>query len=409
MINVMHIITRLDMGGSAQNTLDTCLRLDRRKYAVTLIHGLSRESEMTAEEQSQVGRRIERARRQGVCIIPMASLVRRIHVFKDIRAFLQIRRKIRQIKPDIVHTHTSKAGLLGRVAAWLEAVPIVVQTPHGHVFYGHFGPAASRFYLLLERLTAVITDRLVALTEQERSDYVRYSVIPESKLTTIHSGVDVGRFQQPIEPMADKSSQPVFPPGRTVIGFVGWLLPIKGVDILLQAMTTVCQSAPQAMLVLVGKGQLEARMKSEVRRLNLAENVQFLGWREDIENILPLFDIFVLPSLNEGMGRVLVEAMAAARPIVASNTGGIPDLIQHQMNGLLVPPGDPRALARALLQLIRQPDAARRMGQAGHRLAGRFSVEEMVDRIEQMYTELLLDKNLHNRLTQATPQGLPGR
>ena len=364
---------------------------------------------MTVEEQAQVGRRIERARRQGVRIISMASLVRRIHVFKDIRALLQIRRKIRQIKPAIVHTHTSKAGLLGRVAAWLEAVPIIIQTPHGHVFYGHFGPAASQVYLLLERLAAVITDRLVALTEMERSDYVEYNVVPESKLATIHSGVDIRRFEHPMDPAAGSRNLPGISPDRTVIGFVGWLLPIKGVDILLKAMRIVCQSAPQAMLVLVGKGQLEAQMKSEVSRLNLTGNVHFLGWRNDIEYILPLFDIFVLPSLNEGMGRVLVEAMAAARPIVASNTGGIPDLVKHRENGLLVPPGDPRALAEALLQLIRQPDAARRMGQAGHRLAGRFSVEEMVGRIEQMYAELLLNKNLHNQLTQATPRELPSR
>ena len=409
MINVMHIITRLDMGGSAQNTLDTCRRLDHKKYAVTLIHGLSHESEMTAEEQAQVGRRVEEARRQGVRIVSMASLVRRVHVFKDMHALLQIRRKIRPIKPAIVHTHTSKAGLLGRVAAWLEAVPIIIQTPHGHVFYGHFGPVTSQFYLLLERLAAAITDRLVALTEQERSDYVKYKVVPESKLTTIHSGVDVQRFQRPTDPKTFSENLPVIPPGRTVIGFVGWLLPIKGVDILLQAMTTVCQSAPQAILLLVGKGQLEAKMKSEVKRLNLTANVQFMGWRNDIEHILPQFDIFVLPSLNEGMGRVLVEAMAAARPIVASNTGGIPDLVKHQMNGLLVPPGDPRALAEALLQLIRHPDAARRMGQAGHRLADRFSVEEMVDRIERMYAELLLNKNLPNRLNQSTPRELPSQ
>ncbi len=409
MIKVLHIITRMDMGGSAQNTLDTCLRLDHREYAVTLMHGLSRESDMTAAERTQVRKRVAKARQRGVRIISLAQLVRRIDVIKDIRAFFHMLQHIRRMRPVIVHTHTSKAGFLGRTAAWLAGVPIIVQTPHGHVFYGHFGPAASKFFLLLERLAAGITDRLVALTEQERSDYVKYKVAPDKKLAIIHSGVDLQRFQAKTGKDAGSKERSDFSSDRVVIGFVGWLLPIKGVQVLLKALEIVCDNCPQAHLVLVGKGELEAKMKTEVGRLGLSENVEFMGWRKDIDKILPLFDIFVLPSLNEGMGRVLVEAMAAARPIVASDTGGIPDLVQHGENGLLVPPGDHNALARALLQLIRQPDEARRMGRRGRHLSTAFSVEKMVKRIEGLYAELLLSKDMQPLPSHSTLSGISSR
>ena len=150
-------------------------------------------------------------------------------------------------------------------------------------------------------------------------------------------------------------------------------------------------------------------MKTQVRLMGISDNVRFAGWRKDIEEILPMFDIFVLPSLNEGMGRVLVEAMAAAVPIVASDTGGIPDVVRHRENGFLVPPGDPEALAEALLQLMRNPDEADRMGHNGRRLAAGFSVEEMILKIEHLYAELLLNKNLRASIPHATLSGLSNR
>lgn len=386
---VLHIITRLDMGGSAQNTLDSCLRLDPQKFAVTLMHGLSAESDMTPEERLQVESKLDAARRQGLRIVVVETLVRRVSFFMDLHAFFHMLRHIRQARPAIVHTHTSKAGLLGRAAAWLAGVPIIIHTPHGHVFYGHFGPAASRFFLLLERLASRITDRLVALTARERADYVNYKVAPEEKLETIHSGVDLRRFQAASRHLDRLPEQFDVPADATIIGFTGWLLPIKGVQVLIDAMGLVCNRSSRAHLVLVGKGDLEADLKAQCRRLGISKNVTFLGWRRDVENILPLFDIFVLPSLNEGMGRVLVEAMAAARPIVASHTGGIPDLVTDRQNGLLVPPGNPEALAAALLEIIGQPDRARRMGLAGRRMSVSFSVEAMVAKIEQLYERML--------------------
>ncbi len=172
---VLHVITRLDRGGSAQNTLLTCQGLSDR-YEMVLVHGLSLESQMTDWEWQSVHRGIEEAKDRGVKVVPISSLVRKIAPVQDLQAFFSLWRLMLQERPDIVHTHTSKTGILGRWAAKMAGVPIIVHTPHGHVFYGHFGPLVSRFFLAIERLMASITDRMVALSEGERNDYIRFSV-----------------------------------------------------------------------------------------------------------------------------------------------------------------------------------------------------------------------------------------
>ena len=388
----MHIITRLDMGGSAQNTMDTCLHLDRREFDVYLIYGLSQESEMIARESAIVKRWINKALQQNVKIIPLESLVRRIDPIKDLKSLFYLWRIIHREKPDIVHTHTSKAGFLGRLVAWIAGVPIIIQTPHGHVFYGHFSPLRSKLFLIFERLTAKITDRLIALTEKERQDYIKFSVAPQQKIVTIHSGVDIDRYMNAKPNGIEKKKSLGLDTDSPIIGFVGWLLPIKGAMNLLKAMRRICLSVPEARLVFVGKGELESILKAEAERSGLADNVKFLGWRDDVQDLMPLFDVFVLPSLNEGMGRVLVEAMAAARPIVASNVGGIPDLIKHGKNGLLVPSGDEKALADSILRLIYNPHEAREMGQNGKEMCFGYNVNAMVDQIDNLYKTLLMEK-----------------
>jgi len=389
LFKVIHIITRLDMGGSAQNTLDTCLCLDPLKYDVLLIHGLSLESDMTEREKKSVERKIESARSRNVRVISLDDLVRRIDLFKDLKTFLSLWQILRHERPVIVHTHTSKAGFLGRLAAWLAGVPIVIHTPHGHVFYGHFGPVGSKYFLALEKFVSKITHRLIALTEQERLDYQNFAVVPPEKLSTIHSGVKLDRYLNRQVDGNRKREFLGFGDNDIVIGFVGWLLPIKGVMHLLKAMEIICSKYPHARLAYVGKGGLEKDLKAETKRLGLTANIKFLGWRDDIEKIMPLFDIFVLPSLNEGMGRVLVEAMAAARPVVASDVGGIPDLVKPGESGILVPPGDAQALAAGIMRLIDQPEVAHKMGQLGRRRSRNYRLKTMIQKIEDLYEELL--------------------
>jgi glycosyltransferase involved in cell wall biosynthesis len=388
MKKILHIITRLDMGGSAQNTLLSCKELCG-KYEIILVHGLSHESGMSDLEKKIVEDGVEKVKRNGVKVIALPALVRSIRPVKDFKALISLVRLIFEEKPDIVHTHSSKSGILGRLAAKMTGVPHIIHTPHGHVFYGHFGAFASRIFMWVEKIFSVFTDRIVALTDGEKNDYINLSVCPPEKLLKIHSGVDVKKFMQANGNRVEKRRSLGLDQNEAVIGFVGWLLPIKGPDYLLKAMDDVWHEHQEASLVLVGKGDMDVDLRAEARKKNANGKVKFLGWREDIDEIMPLFDMLVLPSLNEGMGRVLVEAMAAGKPVVASRVGGIPDLVRDGETGYLVPPADEEALANGIKKLLDDPANAKQMGLRGQEHCRQFSLEAMIAKLDALYSELI--------------------
>jgi glycosyltransferase involved in cell wall biosynthesis len=390
---VIHIITRLDMGGSAQNTLLTALHHDSQYYNVCLIKGSTLESAMTEAETRLVEDQLESAREQGIEIIDVPSLVRRISPINDSRALVALFRLMRKARPHIVHTHTSKAGILGRLAAWLVRVPTIIHTPHGHVFYGHFGRLLSRIFLQVEKLLGRITHHHIALTPEESNDYLNLGVAKSNNISVIHSGVDLNCFKRSKTKSNPGRDELAIPPDSLVVGYVGWLIPIKGVTHLVNAMAEVVQRHPNSLLVLVGKGdekgEEEVKLSKQVENLGIVDNVRFLGWRPDVNKIMGCFDIFVLPSLNEGMGRVLVEAMSAGLPIVASRVGGIPDLVKHGENGLLVPPANAGALEQAISDLLSNKSRRKHMGETGKKMCHLYSVEAMVEKIDNLYSRLL--------------------
>ncbi|MBC8178718.1 MAG: glycosyltransferase family 4 protein [Deltaproteobacteria bacterium] len=388
MNKVVHIITRLDMGGSAQNTSLTCRELIR-KYEMVLVYGLSFESRMTEQEKESVDRGIKESVEKCVRVIATPSLIRRISPLQDLKALFSLWRLFIRERPFIVHTHTSKAGILGRLAAKLAGVPIIIHTPHGHVFYGHFGPLVSKCFLFTERVMARITDQMVALTQTEKNDYVALSVFSPEKVATIHSGVDVDRFMNVQVNIAEKKRMLGLNSKGLLVGTVGWLLPIKGPMHLLKAMPYVWENHPETSLIFVGKGDLEKGLKEEARRMGVSDKVIFLGWRDDIPEIMETIDVFVLPSLNEGMGRVLVEAMAAGKPVVASRVGGILDLVKEGQNGFLAEPGDEKGLAIAIKKLLEDKKMRDEMGKRGREMAQGFSVEKMIEKIDVLYESLL--------------------
>jgi glycosyltransferase involved in cell wall biosynthesis len=388
MAKILHIITRLDMGGSAQNTLLSCKELSG-KYETILVHGLSNESGMSDLEKKIVEAGVETAKKNGIKVIALPAMVRSIRPIKDFKALLALMWLIFKEKPDIVHTHSSKAGILGRVAAKISFVPNIIHTPHGHVFYGHFGVFASKVFLWVEKLFSRFTDRMVALTDGEKNDYENLSVCPAEKLLKIHSGVDVKQFKQSNGNMVEKRRSLGLDQNGNVVGFVGWLLPIKGPEYLLKAMEYVWQEYPETALVFVGKGDLDVDLRTQALRVSANGRVKFLGWREDIDEIMPVFDMLVLPSLNEGMGRVLVEAMAAGKPVVASRVGGIPDLVRDGETGYLVPPADEKALADGIKKLLDDPGKAWEMGQHGKKRCQQFSLEAMIEKLDDLYSGLI--------------------
>jgi glycosyltransferase involved in cell wall biosynthesis len=394
-IKIIHIITRFDKGGSAENTFLTVRGLDKGRYDVLLIKGAFSQESAGNLESDAVNANISAAREQNVRLICLNHLVRNIRFLSDGAAFISLLRTIGREKPHIVHTHTSKAGILGRWAAFFCSVPIIVHTPHGHVFWGYFGPWKTRLFILLERLTTSITTAIVTLTPQEKQDHLRFRIAPEHKFTVIHSGVDLEMFKANLLDRAEMKATLGIPTDVIVVGTVGRLTSVKGQDILLRTVAKLIRQGQKIFLVLLGDGELRQDLEQLASRLNLEGHVRFLGWRPDVAGIMATFDIFCLPSRNEGMGKVVVEAMAMAIPVIASDIGGIPDMVHQGDNGLLVPPDDIAAWEKAIIDLCQNAQRRRTMGEAGRQLAHRYGADEMVTKIDRLYGKLLSEQDRH--------------
>ncbi len=386
---VIHVITRLDWGGSAQNTLLTVVGHNRSRFAPLVVAGAIGEwddqgglqaSDAQGEVLRKVGARWE--------VLP--SLTRELNPIRDMIALWQLIRLFRRERPAIVHTHTSKAGALGRLAAWIVRVPVLVHTAHGHVYYGHFGRVLSWLFLLIERVLAWVTTSMIALTEAEREDHLSRGVGLRETFAVIPSGIDVERFRRVAAGAGARPAGVACPEGAFVIGSVGWLTPVKGHQFLIEAIAKLKPKYPHVHLLLIGSGGLRDELKQRAVRLGIESSVDLLGMRTDVPECLSAMHCFVQPSLNEGMGRALVEAMAAARPVVASRVGGMPAIVEDRRTGLLVPPGDAEGLAAAMTELIERPDWARTLGLAAReRIDASFSVPAMVRAIEAVYDESL--------------------
>jgi len=390
---IVHVITRVDKGGSAQNTLLTVLGTDTKKYDVLLFKGPTHESRMSQDENASVMADIQKAQWKRIKFVTIPLLVRRINPAYDAWAFLCLFLLLIKEKPTIVHTHTSKAGFLGRLAARLARVPIIVHTPHGHVFFGYFGLLKTRMFICLEKYAARITDRIVALTRGEKEDYRLFQIAPEEKIVVINSGVELGKIKDlSLEERKNLKRQLGLPEKSFVIGTAGRLEPVKGPEFLIEAAKVILSHYPQTYFVFAGDGPLRLKLERKADGLGITANIQFLGWRSDVTRVISIYDIFVFPSLNEGMGRVLVEAMALGKPVVASDVGGIPDLVIHGKTGFLVPPKNSRQLARYIQVLMEDERKRKSMGQAGKEMALNFKKEIMVEKIAKLYDELLLKK-----------------
>jgi len=392
---VIHLITRLDKGGSAENTLLTALGVDKKEFEIVLVKGPTYESRMSPQEKASAEESLKEAETKGVRLVNVPFLLRRINPVSDLLALFSLSRFLAREKPAIIHTHTSKAGFLGRLAAKWSGVPIVIHTPHGHVFFGYFGPLKTKIFVFMERLASRITDRIVALTNREKEDYLLFKIADEKKFVVVNSGIDLDKFNELSLPEKQSLKRELgIPDDALVVGTVGRLVPVKGPGFLLGAAKYILPRYPNTFFVFTGDGELRKDLEKKGSELGVKEKVIFLGWRNDVAEIASLFDIFVLPSLNEGMGRVLAEAMALSRPIVASRVGGIPDLVIHGKNGFLFAPGNSKELAKYILNLLGNKDRRERMGKEGKEMVSHYSKEIMVEKITRLYKDLLIQKNI---------------
>jgi glycosyltransferase involved in cell wall biosynthesis len=314
---------------------------------------------------------------------------REVRPLGDLLTVQRLFRLIRQYRPHIVHTHTAKAGVVGRIAARLARVPIVIHTYHGHVLSGYFGPATSAFYRRLETWLSGVTDVLVAVSESVRDDLVSLGVAPANRFRVVPLGLELERFRQRL-PRGRLREGAAIPDEAPLVGAVGRLVPIKDLATFLRAARQVRESRPDCHFAIVGDGSERVALEAESRALGLDGNVRFLGWRRDLDVVFGDLDVVVNSSLNEGTPVSLIEALAASRPVVATRVGGTPDLLREGAHGFLVPPADPQSLAAAILRALEAPDdavARARRGQA-HVLA-QHNVSRLLDDLDALYRERL--------------------
>jgi glycosyltransferase involved in cell wall biosynthesis len=308
----------------------------------------------------------------------------------DAIALKKIVRHLRERPYDIVHTHTSKGGFIGRLAARLAGLRAVVHTPHGHIFHSYYGFFETRFFILLERLGAQFSRRIITLTDREARDHLELGIGSPDLFTTVRSGVDLDHFRKARSKRSNLLLKWNISAGRPVVGFVGRHAPVKGVHYLLEAVPEILRRRKETLFIFVGDGELRERLETRAAELGVAGSVLFPGLLADTSEIYPLFDVLVVPSLNEGMGRVIVEAMAGGTAVIATDVGGIPELVQHGRTGLLIPPKDPSAIARAVEQLLSDEPLRRALvGRAEEFINPDFDLSEMINKIETIYLSIL--------------------
>jgi glycosyltransferase involved in cell wall biosynthesis len=380
---VLHVITRLSLGGSAENTVASMAGLAAAGYGGPLAVS-GRASDATS---------LEDARRRGITLIDVPAFGREVGP-GDLLALAQLLAVIRRERPALVHTHTSKAGFIGRLAARLARVSAVVHQPHGHIFYGYYGRARTRLYITLERLAAHWTDRIITLTERGTEEHLARGIGRPAQFRTVPSGVPTAELRARAPLRAAARAALGVPADAFVIVGLGRLAPVKGFDVLVRALPAVLASVPGARLLLVGDGPDRAAIEAQAAALELGDRVRITGPSTDVAPWLAASDVLAAPSRNEGMGRALVEAMALGVPVVAAAVGGIPAVVTDGECGRLVEPDDVEALAAALVELGHDPGLREKLGATARERAEAFSTAVANAKLLALYEALVRAKGL---------------
>lgn len=383
-IRVMRIIARLNVGGPAVHVALLSAGLNDAAFQTTLVTGTLGPAE---------GDMSYLAREMGVEPLVIPSMQREISLLADLRAVWALVRLMRRTRPHVVHTHTAKAGFVGRLAAFLTGVPVVVHTFHGHVFRGYFGPARTQLFLWLERAAARASSAILTISDRLRDDLLAFRIAPPERIRVVPLGLPLGELADLERLRGRLRAEQGFSTDNRLVGMIGRLVPIKRHDLFLDAARRVLGEMPQARFVIVGDGEQRGALEALAGQPGLAGKVVFTGWRADLPTIYADLDALVISSDNEGTPVSIIEAMAAGVPVVSTAVGGVPDLLEDGELGALVPPGDAAALAAAVLAALRAGPGARtaRAQQQALRL---YSAERLVRDIRQLYAELLAAKGI---------------
>ncbi|MBM3284264.1 MAG: glycosyltransferase family 4 protein [Candidatus Aminicenantes bacterium] len=371
-IRILEMIDRPSLGGGQTALLLLASHLDRRQFEVFISSGGG-------------GPLVEESGKAGIPHFRV-SLGKKFSpgVIKEIAELL------RKMGISILHTHGGVAGFFGRLAARRARTPVVVHTLHGIHYLHYRTPGLRRLYILLEQMFSRLTDALILVCHADFQKAQKFRLAPVEKMFVIPNGIDLKTRFSPDE-ISLKRQSLRWPPDSPVVGTVARLHRQKGIDYLLEAAPFIFSAVPEARVAVVGDGPWDQKLRKKARRAGLEGKFYFLGERKEATELLSLFDIFVLPSLWEGLPFVLIEAASLQKPIVATAVDGVIEIIEDEKTGLLVPPRNPRALAEAVISLLLNREKARRLGEwAGSTIPPRFPLRRMVEQTASLYLELFL-------------------
>ena len=380
-IKIMNLIARLNVGGPAVAVTHLTEQLGAPDYESLLVCGTIEPGE---------GDMSYYAAERGITPIVIPELGRSLSPIRDIWTLWKVYQLIRQEEPDVIHTHAAKAGFVGRVAAWLAGVPVIVHTFHGHVFRGYFSPTKTQFFIILERMAARMSDTIITLSDGLRRELAEeYHITRKGRITVLPLGLDLKALTEMPRKTGDFRKAYQIPLDAPLVGIVGRITPIKNHRLFLESALKIREQLPNARFAIVGDGETRAETEALVDQLGLREAVVFTGWQKDMGKVYSDLDVLVISSVNEGTPVTVIEALAAGCPVVATAVGGVPDLLDHGKLGKLVEQ-DATALTSGVVETLNNPPDG---GEAQALMVDRYGIERLVKDLDGLYRGILAKKN----------------
>ena len=376
---ICHVITKLELGGAQEVAMRVVSSLDRRRFRPVLIAG---DGGLRTEEAHAL---------EGVDVHVIPSLVREIRPLQDLRALWELVATFRRLRPKIVHTHSSKAGILGRLAAWLAGVPCILHTIHGYGVTPAQPLWLQHMVIKLEWMVGRVTTHWIAVSQADRRQGLEWELFSASKVSVVRPGIDPTAFAARIDQAERDRLRAALGvgPEQLLVGTVSCLKPQKSPEDFIRVASLVCQRMPAAKCVLVGDGALRPQIEAMIHSHGLQDRVTLLGWRRDVASLLKAFDVFVLTSQWEGLPCAILEARASRIPIVATRVGGSAEAIIEGIQGTLCPAGDVRAIASRVCQILGDERLRADLRNGTQELPEEFTIQETVKQYQSLYTYLL--------------------
>lgn len=386
-VKIINILSRLNIGGPSVHAILLTKYINNNRYESKLISG----SLNTGE-----GDMSYLIADYGIKHQLIKSLKREISLIDDLRAVKELYQLFRREKPQIVHTNQAKAGIVGRIAAWLAHVPIILHTYHGHVFSGYFSARKSSLYIFIEHFIAFISTRIVVVSDMIKKDICAvYKIAPEKKVSVIPLGFDLKGMESLDHYRGSFRKQFSIPPDKLIIGIVGRLTAIKNHDLFVDIANLLLQRVNNLHFLIIGDGELRTEIEQKLITLGIAENVHFTGWVKEAAKMYADLDILLLTSKNEGTPVTVIEAMYYKIPVISSNVGGLSDLIEDGKTGFLVNSLVAEDYIPDILKLLGSKQERNNIGESGHTfVAGKFTLDRLIRDMDELYTKLLIKKGI---------------